>query len=124
LRPLSFFRHIANSSRDSGCAIVQLAGGARYRSQFLQKLTVAKTPISKAVMAEIKPKKITLLRYPFCDVDPAKRCKHTAELCTRPYISYEFLRHGMHRLAEFGSITSPVEETVPIARETDPQFWT
>jgi hypothetical protein len=42
LRPLSFFKHIANSSRDSGWAIVQVVGGDKYRSQFLQKLTVAK----------------------------------------------------------------------------------
>lgn len=40
--PFSFFRQMAKSSRDSGRAIVQVVGGDRNRSQFLQKLTVAK----------------------------------------------------------------------------------
>lgn len=35
-RPLSFLRHIARSSCDSGLAITQLAGGDRNRSQLRQ----------------------------------------------------------------------------------------
>ena len=42
LRPLSFLRQMARSSWDSGRAIVQLDGGERNRSQFLQKETDAR----------------------------------------------------------------------------------
>ena len=36
LRPLSFLRQMARSSRDSGSAICHVVGGDRKRSQFLQ----------------------------------------------------------------------------------------
>lgn len=40
-KPFSFFKQIASNSLDSGCAIVQVAGGDKNRSQFLQKLREA-----------------------------------------------------------------------------------
>ena len=49
LRPRSFFKQIARSSRLSSSAITHVLGGFKYLSQFLQKLIVAVLGISSVI---------------------------------------------------------------------------
>ena len=91
--PLSFLRHIANSSLDSGSAIVHVCGGERNRSQLRQNASVLCFGIP-SVMSTLSYKLVTTVSF---DIDRS---------------THEFLRQGMHKLAEFGSMSVPTATTI------------
>lgn len=69
LRPLSFLRQMARSSRDSGSAIVHVWGGEKKRSQFLQKESVPVRCTMSICTASAARRECTLFWDSFRDID-------------------------------------------------------
>lgn len=51
---------------------------------------------------------LTLLRDAFCDVNAAYTGLRVVHSSTSTQLTHEFLRQGIHKLAELGSMRSPV----------------
>ena len=102
--PFNFFKHIANSSLDSGSAIVHVWGGERNRSQFLQNESAAANVWVDLLHQDWR---CDLPCFGIPSVISTLRWSQPDALQVESNSTHEFRRQAMHKFAEFGSIGVP-----------------